>query len=69
MINKSFTNVRIKSEKRLNEKNGNIKTTLHHIEEKNIDEAIEKLSNREKENSQENKSKEKGLVVPLLILY
>ena len=37
-----------KSVKRLNEKNGNIKATQHKVKEKNIDEAISKLSKREK---------------------
>lgn len=36
------------SVKRLNEKNGNIKATQHKVKEKNIDEAIGKLSKREK---------------------
>ncbi|MDE7264505.1 MAG: hypothetical protein K2N64_07575 [Anaeroplasmataceae bacterium] len=36
------------SVKRLNKKNGNIKVTEHTIEEKNINEAISKLSKREK---------------------
>ncbi len=34
--------------KKLNKKNGNIKTTLHSTKKKNIDDAINKLSNREK---------------------
>ena len=37
-----------KSVKRLNERNGNIKATQHKVKEKNIDEAISKLSKREK---------------------
>lgn len=50
IINNGNTSV-----KRLNEKNGNIKTTPHHIEEKNVDKAINKLSKREKRKLERNK--------------
>ena len=44
-----------KSVKRLNEKNGNIKATQHKVKEKNLDEAISKLSKRERRKLERNK--------------
>lgn len=44
-----------KSIKRLNEKNRNIKVTKHIVKEKNIDEAISKLSKRERRKLERNK--------------
>lgn len=44
-----------KSIERLNEKNGNIKVTTHTVKEKNIDEAISKLSKRERRKLERNK--------------